>query len=206
MDTLCFPLFSESTMQFDFVGCSSRNSETDNQEPEKISQGEVTQESVSIVQEENHLTSSGDERFPKDIVSHLDAVIIHYGWGTCNSSKMTRKDEHTLEQSFGTEPTSEDMETNHSDDVGYVMVSGKQLQTENTLSADFSIKTPVLTNHSTVTRDASELTFGMTLEHAELSQTIGTEDIILSKAFAGMELVSVERESETELFLTLMVR
>ena len=43
----------------------------------------------------------------------------------------------------------------------------------------------------------------MILEHAELSQTIGTEDIILSKAFEGMELTNVERKSDTELSLTL---
>lgn len=45
-----------------FVGCPSRNSKAENRESE-ISQGEVTQDSVSIVQGENNLTLSGDEIF-----------------------------------------------------------------------------------------------------------------------------------------------
>lgn len=187
-----------------FVGCSSQNAEANNQQP-AISQGKVDQESVAIVQGENLLTLSSDEIFLEDIVNHLDAVVVDYGWGTCNPSTITRKDEHTLELSFTAEPASEDMETNHSDDdTGYVIVSGEQLQTGNAVSAEFSIKTPVLTSHSTVVRDASELTLDMTLENAELSQTVGTEDIILSKAFEGMELTNVERRSDTELTLTLM--
>lgn len=187
-----------------FAGCSSQVSETDNQGPEEISQGKVAQESVSIVQGENHLTLSSDEIFLEDIVNHLDAVVIDYGWATCNPSKMTRKDEHTLELSFEAEPASEDMEADYADDMGHVIVSGEQLQTGKAVSADFSIKVPVLTSHSTVARDASQLTFDMTLEHAELSQTIGTEDITLSKAFEGMALTNVERKSDTELSLTLM--
>ena len=187
-----------------FAGCSSQVSETDNQGPEEISQGKVAQESVSIVQGENHLTLSSDEIFLEDIVNHLDAVVIDYGWATCNPSKMTRKDEHTLELSFEAEPASEDMEADYADDMGHVIVSGEQLQTGKAVSADFSIKVPVLTSHSTVARDASQLTFDMTLEHAELSQTIGTEDITLSKAFEGMVLTNVERKSDTELSLTLM--
>lgn len=187
-----------------FAGCSSQVSEANNQGPEEISQGKVTQESISIAQGENHLTLSSDEIFLEDIVNHLDAVVIDYGWGTCNPSKVTRTDEHTLELSFEAEPASEDMEADYADDMGHVIVSGEQLQTGKAVSADFSIKVPVLTSHSTVARDASQLTFDMTLEHAELSQTIGTEDITLSKAFEGMEVTNVERKSETELSLTLM--
>ena len=37
-----------------FAGCSSQVSEAVNQGPEEISQGKVSQESVSIVQGENH--------------------------------------------------------------------------------------------------------------------------------------------------------
>ena len=96
------------------------------------------------------------------------------------------------------------MEADYADDMGHVIVSGEQLQTGKAVSADFSIKVPVLTSHSTVARDASQLTFDMTLEHAELSQTIGTEDITFSKAFEGMALTNVERKSDTELSLTLM--
>ena len=62
-----------------FAGCSSQVSEADNQGPEGISQGKVAQESVSIVQGENHLTLSSDEIFLEDIVNHLDAVVIDYG-------------------------------------------------------------------------------------------------------------------------------
>ena len=186
-----------------FAGCSSNVSEEDIQGPEAISQGKVAQESVSIVQGENHLTLFSDEIFLEDIVNHLDAVVIDYGWATCNPSKVTRTDEHTLELSFEAESALEDIEADYADDMGHVIVSGEQLQTGKAVSADFSINVPVLTSHNTVARDAEELTFDMTLEHAELSQTIGTEDIILSKAFEGMELTNVERKSDTELSLTL---
>lgn len=186
-----------------FAGCSSNVSEEDIQGPEAISQGKVAQESVSIVQGENHLTLFSDEIFLEDIVNHLDAVVIDYGWATCNPSKVTQTDEHTLELSFEAEPALEDIEADCADDMGHVIVSGEQLQTGKAVSADFSINVPVLTSHNTVARNAEELTFDMILEHAELSQTIGTEDIILSKAFEGMELTNVERKSDTELSLTL---
>ena len=126
-----------------FAGCSSNVSEEDIQGPEAISQGKVAQESVSIVQGENHLTLFSDEIFLEDIVNHLDAVVIDYGWATCNPSKVTQTDEHTLELSFEAEPALEDIEADCADDMGHVIVSGEQLKTGKAVSADFSINVPV---------------------------------------------------------------
>ena len=98
------------------------------------------------------MTLFSDEIFLSDIVNHLDAVVIDYGWATCNPSKVTQTDEHTLELSFEAEPALEDIEADCADDMGHVIVSGEQLQTGKAVSADFSINVPVLTSHNTVAR------------------------------------------------------
>ncbi len=71
------------------------------------------------------MTLFSDEIFLEDIVNHLDAVVIDYGWATCNPSKVTQTDEHTLELSFEAEPALEDIEADCADDMGHVIVSGE---------------------------------------------------------------------------------
>ena len=52
-------------------------------------------------------------------------------------------------------------------------------------------------------RDASSINLELELENARLADEVQKGDIELSKAFEGMEVANIQRQSETRLALTL---
>ena len=184
-----------------FAGCAPKAEE--NLETGIVS-GTVSPDSIAIVQGENKLTlTTSEAEFSKEIGEHLDAVIVNYGWGECNPSDITRRDGHTLEISFQAEAAAEDMDRENMGYTGYLMVSGEYSQEGTAVSASFPIAMPVLTALGTAARDASSINLELELENARLADEVQNGDIELSKAFEGMEVANIQRQSETRLALTL---
>lgn len=184
-----------------FAGCAPKAEE--NLETGIVS-GTVSPDSIAIVRGENKLTlTTSEAEFSKEIGEHLDAVIVNYGWGECNPSDITRRDDHTLEISFQAEAAADDMDRENIGYTGYLMVSGEYSQEGTAVSASFPIAMPVLTALGTAARDASSINLELELENARLADEVQKGDIELSKAFEGMEVANIQRQSETRLALTL---
>lgn len=69
-----------------FAGCAPKAEENLGT---AVLPGMVSPDSIAIVQGENQLTLTSETEFSKEIEEHLDSVVVNYGWGECNPSKIT---------------------------------------------------------------------------------------------------------------------
>lgn len=183
-----------------FAGCAPKAEENLGT---AVLPGMVSPDSIAIVQGGNQLTLTSETEFSKEIEEHLDSVVVNYGWGECNPSKITRRDGHTLEIFFQAGTAAENIDEENMSYTGYLMVSGEYSQDGTAVSASFPIEMPVLTALGTAARDASSAKVELELENAKFADEVQREDIELTKAFEGMEVADIQRENETRLLLTL---
>ena len=147
-----------------FAGCAPKAEENLGT---AVLPGMVSPDSIAIVQGENQLTLTSETEFSKEIEEHLDSVVVNYGWGECNPSKITRRDGHTLEIFFQAGTAAENIDEENMSYTGYLMVSGEYSQDGTAVSASFPIEMPVLTALGTAARDASSAKVELELENAK---------------------------------------
>lgn len=167
------------------------------------SYGTITPDPLAIIRGENKLILTSEIAFLDEIEEHPEAVTINYGWGECHPSKITKRDDYTLDINFDAEAASEEMDAENLSYMGYLSVLGDYSKEGNAVLSKFPIATPSLSASGSAVRDSSFTTIELEIKNTTFAKEVDPDDIDLTYAFEGMQVAEIQRISDAKIILTL---
>lgn len=189
------------SLLFALAGCMAQGEDL----PDGQSSDSVETPSLVVSQGTNTVRVSTEDDVAELMEVGSDEVSVDYGWGTVRPSSVDRVDDRTLEVSFTPESVEEDVPSAAQGYDGSISLETVLSASDDPFALDLpiDIERPALSCSSSVSAGSDGASLHLTIDGASFAQTVDPSDVVLSGAFAGMEVSSIERAGDNQIVLNL---